>query len=147
MFNFPFADDAPDKKKAAIALFDEIKAGKYIPYTSAYVVDELLDAEEPKQSYMIQLITDYAINILPYNDAAEKLADKYLQKGVIPKDHRTDALHIATTTVNGLDGIISYNFKHIVKQKTIKMVEIINRDEGYRRIDINIPEEVIDYDS
>ncbi|GHU97458.1 hypothetical protein FACS189483_03470 [Spirochaetia bacterium] len=41
---------------------------------------KLLDAEEPKQSDMIQLITDYAINILPYNDAAENLADKYLQQ-------------------------------------------------------------------
>ena len=32
MFNFPFADDAPDKKKAAVALFDEIKAGRCTAY-------------------------------------------------------------------------------------------------------------------
>jgi len=42
--------------------------------------------------------------------------------------------------------IVSYNFRHIVKVKTITMTESINIRENYRRIGIFSPTEVIDYD-
>jgi hypothetical protein len=32
--------------------------------------------------------------------------------------------------VNGLDAIVSWNFKHIVKRKTIIMTEIVNERNG-----------------
>ena len=46
-------------------------------------------------------------------------------EGVIPQKYRTDGLHIAHAAVNGLDMIISMNFQHIVKRKTIKMPQNI----------------------
>jgi predicted nucleic acid-binding protein len=55
IFNFIFAEDSPDKKQDVIKLFDEIKQGKYIPYTSDYVLQELLKAEEPKRAQMVNL--------------------------------------------------------------------------------------------
>jgi len=48
--------------------------------------------------------------------------------------------------VNDLDFIVSYNFQHIVKMKTIVMTEIVNLRERYRRIGIYSPTEVVDYD-
>ncbi|MDR3304599.1 MAG: hypothetical protein LBS85_01005 [Clostridiales Family XIII bacterium] len=48
VFNFVFADDAPDKKADTLKLFEEVRQGKYEPYTSAYVVEELEQANEPK---------------------------------------------------------------------------------------------------
>jgi hypothetical protein len=47
VFNFRFVDDAPDKKRDTLRLFDEIKQGKYEPYTSDYVLDELKNAQNP----------------------------------------------------------------------------------------------------
>ena len=41
VFNFFFADDAPEKRQDTIMLFEEIKEGKYEPYTSFVVVDEI----------------------------------------------------------------------------------------------------------
>jgi predicted nucleic acid-binding protein len=146
IFNFPYADDAPDKKQAALTLFDEIKAGKYQPYTSGYVIEELVKNGEPKQSKMLQRITDYHIEVLPYSDEVERLADRYIAEGIIPASHELDARHIAATSVYRLDSILSYNFRHIVKHKTIKMVEAVNILEGYNKIDIFSPEEVIDYE-
>jgi rRNA-processing protein FCF1 len=146
IFNFPYADDAPDKKKATLSLFDEIRAGKYTPYTSGYVIDELVKAGEPKRSEMMSLIAAYEVEVLPANDEAARLADKYIAEGVIPEEHKTDARHIAATTVYDLDIILSYNFRHIVKHKTIKMVEAVNTLLGYRRIDILTPEEVVEYE-
>jgi predicted nucleic acid-binding protein len=126
VFNFIFADDSPDKRQDTIKLFDEIKRGKYIPYTSNYVLQELLKAEEPKKSKMVNLIEEYKVNFLEADENAEILADKYISEEIIPMRYRTDGLHIAIATINDLDIIVSYNFQHIVKLKTIMGTERVN---------------------
>ena len=70
----------------------------------------------------------------------------YVSNGVIPHKYRTDGLHIAIATVNNLDMIISMNFQHIVKRKTIKMTSAINTINGYKAIEIYSPMEVIEND-
>jgi len=67
-------------------------------------------------------------------------------EGVVPEKYSTDAIHIAAATVAGLDFIISLNFRHIVKHKTIIQTEIINAREGFKRVFIYTPAEVIDHD-
>jgi hypothetical protein len=68
-------------------------------------------------------------------------------EGIIPQKYRTDGLHIAIATVNDLDMIISMNFQHIVKRKTIKMTGNINTLKGYHAIDIYSPMEVVENES
>jgi predicted nucleic acid-binding protein len=145
VFNFYFADDAPDKHDDTLRLFEEIRQGKYEPYTSLFVVEELQAAPEPKRSQMLDLITQYDITALPGEIESRRVAGLYVAEGIIPEKYLTDALHIAATTVNELDFIVSYNFKHIVKLKTITMTEIVNLRENYRRIGIYSPTEVIEY--
>ena len=144
VFNFVFADDAPEKKADTLKLFEEIKAGKYLPFASVYVSDELNLASEPKRSQMLGLIRQYGIEILPDNTEAERLAGAYVAEGIIPAKYLTDAKHIASASVAGLDVVVSWNFKHIVKLKTIRLTEVVNLKESYKRILINSPTEVID---
>jgi len=147
IFNFPFADDAPQYKADTLRLFAEIKAGKFKPFTSEYVTVELdstRDAEKLKQ--MKALIADYGITVIPVSEEAERLADAYISAGVIPKRYEADALHIAAATVAGLDFIISLNFRHIVKHKTIFETEFINTREGFKRVFIHTPAEVTDHE-
>lgn len=146
VFNFYFADDAPDKREDTMRLFEEIRQGKYAPYTSDFVVEELQQASEPKQSAMVKLITQYSVTVLPDDPETRRLADMYVAEEIIPEKYSTDARHIASTTVNDLDFIVSYNFRHIVKLKTITMTEIVNLRENYRKIGIYSPTEVVEYD-
>ncbi|GBR74142.1 putative PIN domain protein [Candidatus Termititenax aidoneus] len=146
VFNFLFADDAPEKKADTIKLFEEIKDGKYIPYTSDAVLEELEKASKEKFDQMFALIEKYSMITLTVNEEAKRLAMIYIKEGVIPEKYPTDALHIAVSTVNDLDYVVSYNFKHIVKVKTITMTESINLRENYKRIGIFSPTEVIDND-
>jgi predicted nucleic acid-binding protein len=146
IFNFVFADDAPDKKQDTLKLFEEIQQGKYVPYTSAYVLQELRRAAEPKQSQMVELIYKYNMEFLGQNDEAERLANIYIQDGVIPQKYFMDGVHIALSSISDLDFIVSFNFRHIVKRKTMIMTESINIREGYRRIGIHSPTEVIEND-
>lgn len=146
VFNFYFADDAPDKRADTLRLFEEIRQGKYEPYTSDYVVDELSAAQQPKRNQMLALINEFAVVVLPDDEESQRLAGLYVAEGIIPQKYAADALHIASTTVNDLDYIISYNFKHIVKLKTVTLTEVVNMREHYRRIGIYSPTEVVDYE-
>ena len=93
---------------------------------------------------MMRLITEYGITVLAPDDEAVRIADIYVEKGVIPQKYRTDGLHIAIATVNELDMIISMNFQHIVKRKTVLMTAHINTMLGYRTIEIYSPMEVVE---
>ena len=146
IFNFPFADDAPQYQSDTKRLFAEIKAGKFRPFTSEYVTRELKAAPEPMREERLRLIHDYKVEVIPASDDAERLAKLYTKEGIIPEKYPTDALHIAAATVAGLDFIASLNFRHIVKRKTIIETEIINAREGFRRVFIHTPAEVIDND-
>ncbi len=147
IFNFPFADDAPQYKADTLKLFAEIKEGKFKPFTSRYVLDELDDTKDKeKLKAMKALVTEYSIEVLPENEEAMRLAELYISSHVIPEKYATDAVHLATAAITGLDYIVSLNFKHIVKHKTIIESEIINAREGYKRVFIHTPAEVIDHE-
>ncbi|MCL1834311.1 MAG: hypothetical protein FWG49_07405 [Leptospirales bacterium] len=72
------------------------------------------------------------------------MADIYIEEGIIPQKYRADGLHIAIATVNDLDIIVSMNFRHIVKRKTILTTGKINNLNGYRAIEIYSPMEIIE---
>ena len=147
IFNFPFADDAPQYRADSLRLFAEIKAGKFKPYTSEYVTQELENTRDTeKLKRMKTLIMDYGIMVVPASEEVKRLSDVYVTAGIVPEKYATDALHIAAATIAGLDYIISLNFRHIVKHKTIIETEIINAREGYKRVFIHTPAEVIDHD-
>jgi hypothetical protein len=144
IFNFPFADDAPQYKADTIKLFEEIKAGKFKPFTSEYVIQELEGAADSLREDRLRLIEEYEVEVIPRSEEVKSLAAAYIKAGIIPPVYNTDGLHIAAATVKGLDFIVSLNFRHIVKRKTIEETELINFREGYKKIGIYSPAEVID---
>jgi hypothetical protein len=146
IFNFPFADDASQYQADTKRLFAEIKAGKFRPFTSEYVTRELEAATDPRREDRLRLIKEYSVEVIPASDEAKSLASAYIEAGIIPPTYGTDGFHIAAATVKGLDFIVSLNFRHIVKRKTIEEAELINFREGYKKIGIYSPAEVIDHD-
>jgi hypothetical protein len=117
--------------------FDLLKAGRFVPYTSEYVIDELQDnPNQENREKMLRMIDEYAVDTIPKSEGAERLMAAYLADTVVSPAWPMDAMHIAMTTVNGLDFILSLNFTHIVREWTIKKVSVINAREGYRQIGI-----------
>jgi len=145
LFNFYVDEIEKHSPGDTVRLFEEIAAGKYEAFTSAYVIRELKRASEKRRVKMLDLITRYNIMMLDDNDEVLRMADIYVEKGVIQEKYRMDGIHIATTAVNGLDMIVSMNLRHIVKCKTIKMTTHINIANGYRAVKICSPKEVAGY--
>ena len=95
---------------------------------------------------MLDLIEKYQVIILDASEDVIQLAEKYIDNNIIPTKKRLDALHIAIASVNELDIILSFNFKHINKLKTKTLIPAINLLSGYKEIFIAQPEEIIDYE-
>ena len=143
MFNYYFEPER-DAHPDTVKLFEEIRAGKYQAFTSTYAIDELERAPEDKYRRMMTLIGNYGIAVLDQSDEANNLATLYQEQGILPARNTTDARHIAVATVNDLDMILSLNFEHIVRKKTVVMTGSLNVQLGYRPIDIRSPMEVVD---
>ena len=138
LFNYYFDKDR-DAHADTVKLFNEIKAGKYKAFTSGAVIEELEEAPEEKYTAMFALIERYDISVLSISEDIDKLAEIYVTEGIIPQRFRTDGIHIAVAAVNNLDIIISLNFRHIVKKKTIDGTGKINEEQGYKRVEIFSP--------
>ena len=143
LFNYYFDEDR-ENHPDTVKLFEDVLSGKYEAFTSLYVVEELVKTPSEKRDNMIALIERYGIMALALSDEAERLADVYVEQGIIPLKYRTDGVHIAVAAVNDLDMIISMNFQHIVKRKTKIGTGNINALNGYRVVEICTPMEVND---
>ena len=145
MFNYYF-DKTKNAQPSTVAFFEAIGSGEFEGYTSVYAYNELDKAPEPRRSNMLHLLDKYRITVLDTSDEVIQLAGEYFANNVIPIKKRVDALHIAIASVNEMDLILSFNFKHINKLKTKTLIPAVNRTSGYRDISIAQPEEVIDYE-
>jgi hypothetical protein len=148
MFSFYYEErTAPpylELKAEVRRIFELIKAGEYEPYTSPYAVDEIMkEPDMEKRGKMEALIKEYGVKLLDITDEVKRFTALYIQEKAIPPAYETDAAHIAMTTVNGLDFIVSLNFTHIARPWTIEKVRRVNRREKYQGIGIYKPAEVL----
>ena len=143
IFNYYF-DSERDGHTETLKLFEKIHAGDHEAYTSEYTVNEILESAEPKQSKMLSLIEKYEIITLPITDESDEFANVYVSEGIIPPRFRIDGAHIAIASINGLDYVLSYNFKHINRVKTKLLTERVNRKKGYGTVVICTAKEVLE---
>jgi predicted nucleic acid-binding protein len=126
-------------------LFDRIIAKDFDIYFSQVNMAELSLA--PKYIRDIKnLIPTDCYNYLYLSDEANILAETYINEKVLGQASMNDAYHIAIASVNRLDCLISWNFKHIVNFDKIKKFNSINLKLGYPLIDIRTPLEFFKYE-
>lgn len=144
VWNFLFADDAPEKMRVTKQFFEEIDKGKYEVYISNIVLAEIDRADSKTKKKLTNLINEHNPIELKEKEEVDSLSKKYMAADIIPERFEEDAMHIAFAAVYDLNVIVSWNLRHIVKLKTRIEANAINRVEGYREIEICTPEEVIE---
>ena len=113
---------------------DALSYDLYISVTAVDEIDEVVNIV--KKQNIRKLIFDYRMVILALSEEAVKLADEYMDKGAIPKSEPEDAYHIAIASVNHLQALASWNFRHIVSVNPIRKIHEINLKHGYPIIEI-----------
>jgi predicted nucleic acid-binding protein len=147
VWNFYFADGAPEKKDITIAFFEKVKQGEYEIFISDAVIMEIEKATAEKKRLLLDLIRDYRPNRLMMNEPIMELANKYIFEGALPSNKTEDAIHAATATFYELDALISWNLRHLSNLKKMEMINGINLKEGYtKRLLLITPMEVSDED-
>lgn len=115
-----------------------------------FVVSDLLDLEliaAPKN--VRELLHRYSsdkFERIQLTEEAIELADNYITEKVVGKTSLEDCRHIALATINRVDVLASWNFKHIVNLDRIKGYNSVNYRLGYPMIEIRSPKDLINYE-
>ncbi len=144
VWNFFFADDAPEKRDITKEFFNSVQKGVYEIYVSDVVFKEVNNAPEDKKVQLAKLIEQCVPIKLDTPEEAEKLAAVYLDKKIIPEIKKDDALHIGIATVFEMDAVITWNYRHLANLRKVELFHSANLEAGYfKKIEIITPMEVI----
>ncbi len=132
----------PEFKEWSKKLIDEFKSGIKTVVLSDLMLREVEDAPEKVREIIIN-IPDASKEYVILNDEAKILARHYIEEDVVTENYLVDAQHIAIATVYRVDVVVSWNFKHIVNLKKIKLYNAVNLKHGYPIMEIRSPREVL----
>lgn len=133
-------DRAKERKEATIKFWKEVLP-LYQVYISEITVKELeATKNELLRRNFKKLIKGF--KILKINKKIGDLARGYIEKGIFPERYIDDALHVAIASFYHVSYLISWNFEHLVKVRTRRLVNSVNILEGFGEIEIVSPQEL-----
>ena len=131
-------------KEATISLFERLENNEIV-----FVISDLLDLELVNAPANVrELLYKYSADKferIELTEEAIKLGDTYILEKVVGQTSLEDCRHIALATINKVDVLASWNFKHIVNLDRIKGYNSINLRLGYQMIEIRSPKDLINY--
>ena len=71
---------------------------------------------------------------------ASSLAQKLVEAKAVPEKFKEDALHIAIAAVEGMDYLVSWNFRHITNAQMIPKIKKVCEVNGYVCAEICTPQ-------
>ncbi|NQU34369.1 MAG: type II toxin-antitoxin system VapC family toxin [Bacteroidetes bacterium] len=126
-------------------LFDMVRRGEIVCVFSNLSETELEHAPEPIKDHFLSLPDDFT-EYVEVTEEAFALANQYLEEKVVGPTSADDCRHIAVATLNKVDYLVSWNFKHIVNVFRIRGYNSINLKNGNIQLDIRSPKEIIKED-
>ena len=145
-WNFVFANDSPEKMAITKEFFDLVHKGVYTIYISEVVLAEVSRAPERIKTRLLGLIERVEPVVLKVSAEAEDLANVYVKRKIIPEKKVEDALHVAIATLEELDAVVTWNYKHLANLRKTELFFGVNLEQGFhKKVEIVTPWEVIGY--
>jgi hypothetical protein len=130
-------------REASRMFFDAVDRDEIIIVVSDLLQVELAQAPPEVRTYLNRF-AESQIENLQLTEEAVILADRYLTERVVGATSRIDYQHIAIATIERVDVLVSWNFKHIVNLRRIRGYNSVNLKNGYPNLEIRTPEEVLE---
>ena len=130
--------------EATTKLFERLNNSEIIFVVSDLLDLELINAPQNVRELLLSFSAE-KFQRVELTDEAIKLADTYVDEKVVGKTSIEDCRHIALATINKVDVLASWNFKHIVNLDRIKGYNSVNLKLGYAMIEIRSPKDLINY--
>jgi hypothetical protein len=129
-------------KEDSTRLFDEFIKGLKILVISDLLLLELEGAPEEVKS-ILKKVPAENIEYVSLTEESIALAHAYIKEGAAAERNLSDARQIAIATVERVDVLASWNFKHIVNIGRIHLLNSVNLKLGYPLLEIRSPTEVL----
>lgn len=84
------------------------------------------------------------VELLAVSTQALALAEAMMEPGPIPKTAAEDALHIAIAVTNGVEYLLTWNYKHLANAAMRSSIEQTCRAKGFEPSIICTPEELME---
>ncbi|GHT11906.1 hypothetical protein AGMMS4956_05660 [Bacteroidia bacterium] len=126
------------------ALFERLKNKEIVFVVSDLLEGELIGAPDYVRNLLSQYETDCLESVVLTKEAKD-LANSYIDEKVVGKTSLEDCQHIAIATLNKVDVLVSWNFKHIVNLDKIKGYNAVNLKKGYAILEIRNPKDLMYY--
>ncbi|MCR4315659.1 MAG: hypothetical protein NUW37_04835 [Planctomycetes bacterium] len=128
----------------SLTFFGQVREGRFRLCISPVVEEEIAFAPGKIREFFAKTSAG-ALEPADVDDAV-LLQKAYLKAGILTRKSSNDALHVAFATVMRCPLLVSWNFKHIVHYGKIEQFNAVNVIEGYGKIGIHSPSEVITYE-
>ncbi len=114
---------------------------EYAVFVSDIVIQEASKGDETQAKRRCQMLEGF--RVLEIDDEVKELTRKFLTTNIIPEKCPEDALHIAVAAANGMDVLVTWNFKHINNPFVRKRIRQAVEDHGCSCPEICSPEEFL----
>jgi len=122
------------------AFFEKIRAEEIEGHVSSYVLAELYETPEVNKRARLLRFAGICIADAPSGPRVEEVGRKYVERGMIPRKYIFDAYHIASASVGGFEALVTWNYEHILRDKTEKLLRIVNKELGIHIPELRSPE-------
>ena len=109
-------------------------------FISRLVIDECGAGDAEVATERLAVVD--SLEFLTASAEADKLAMQLITGHAIPATEPRDAAHISLAAVNGIEYLVTWNFKHIANAATRDVIESICRGTGYEPPVICTPDEL-----
>ena len=133
-------------EQETLILFERVKLGQIMCVYSDLTISELSKAPSRVRSFLENLENEFKEKIFVTSESL-LLAETYVDEKVVGETSLDDCLHIAMATINKVDILVSWNFKHIVNVYRIRGYNSINLRLGYSHLNIHSPKEIVGYEN
>lgn len=123
-------------------LFEMVRNDEIICVYSDLCEFELENAPDKVKEHFLTLQKDQT-EFVEITEQINQLAEEYIAEKVVGETSMNDCRHIACATINKVDYLVSWNFKHIVNIFRIRGYNAVNIKNGYMQLDVRSPWEII----
>lgn len=114
----------------------------YVPVTSIAVIEELEAGNHPAKQECLELVS--GLPLLPLTGEVADIVDAYIQRHVMPRDPRGDALHLALASFHACQFLLTWNCSHLANANKQEHIRHVNALQGLYVPVLTTPLELID---
>jgi hypothetical protein len=115
---------------------------RFVLFASALVISEAGTGDADAANARLDLLG--TIPLLDATGEAVALTGMLLDLGAVPRKAADDAAHIAIAATNGVDYLVTWNFRHIANATMRSKIEDVCRRSGYEPPVICTPNELLE---